>query len=234
MKYFFLMINPSILLSDDGSTTLMSEQYKTTYHSIHGAIQESMHVYITSGLLHYMNKNTNKNELKVLEIGLGSCLNAILTLDAIIKLEQKKLYYHAIEKFPVALDVLTNQNYSDRIKGLSPIYIDKVFESEWETDVKIADNFTIHKQQVDLISFESALKYDVIFFDAFDPSTQPEMWTKQMLLKMANFANPNAVLVTFSAKGQVRRDLQEVGFSVERIPGPPGKREMLRATYLKK
>jgi len=226
------MINPSILVSEDGSTTLKSEVFNTTYHSIHGAIQESNHVYIKSGLEHYLEHNTDKKEINVLEIGLGSCLNALLTLEKTIQDTSITIYYHALEKYPVPVSILFNQNYVEKISSLSKEQVQQVFECKWETPVIIESNFTLLKEEVDLLEFKSDKKYEVIYFDAFDPAIQPEMWSLEMMQKMAQLMSLNGVLVTFSAKGQVRRDLESVGLKVERIAGPPGKREMIRATKM--
>jgi tRNA U34 5-methylaminomethyl-2-thiouridine-forming methyltransferase MnmC len=226
------MINPSILVSEDGSTTLKSEVFNTTYHSIHGAIQESKHVYIKSGLEHFIEHNIAKKEINVLEIGLGSCLNALLTLEKTIQDSSITIYYHALEKYPVPVFILDNQNYAEKISCLSEEQVKHVFESKWEIPVLIESNFTLLKEEVDLLDFKSDRKYDVIYFDAFDPAIQPEMWSLEIMQKMAQVINPTGVLVTFSAKGQVRRDLESVGFKVERIAGPPGKREMIRATKM--
>ncbi len=227
------MTKLSIQLSEDGSATLFSNQFQTTYHSIHGALQESSHVYIQSGLEFFIHQNPSKTALAVLEIGLGTHLNALLTFSFLLKHESNNVYYHALEKFPVPIQTLKELKY-DSLLIDARINVNDFFESPWEQEYKISSQFSIFKQKVDWTDFETQKRFDVVYFDAFDPAIQPEMWTKEQFSKIANCMNTGGVLVTFSAKGQVRRDLQELGFKVERIPGPPGKREMIRATFEKK
>jgi tRNA U34 5-methylaminomethyl-2-thiouridine-forming methyltransferase MnmC len=233
MKIYFLMTKLTIQLSEDGSSTLFSNQFQTTYHSIHGALQESNHVYIQSGLAFFIDQNPTKTELAVLEIGLGTHLNALLTFSFLLNHETISVYYHALEKFPVPIQTLMELDY-DLLLNDSRVKVNDFYECSWEEEHKISSQFRLVKQKMDWTDYETQKRYDVVYFDAFDPSIQPEMWTKEQFLKIANCMNTGGVLVTFSAKGQVRRDLQELGFKVERIPGPPGKREMIRATFEKK
>lgn len=225
------MTNPTVLISEDGSTTLLSHQFNTTYHSTKGAVQESAHVYILSGLQQFISRHPHQKEVTVLEIGLGTCLNAALTLDAAINYPDVHFNYVGIEKYPVPESVLKQLHYEPFVSNpQAKILLDTIYYSRWEKTHQLLPNFSFTKLTVDFLDYLPSFTADVVYLDAFDPSIQPEMWCFESLKRLASWMNPNAVLVTFSAKGQVRRDLQQLGFTVERIPGPPGKREIIRAT----
>ncbi len=220
------MIKFEIIKSNDGSDTLRNSILDETYHSTHGAIQEAMHVFINAGLNYFVEKNKS-NKIKILEIGFGTGLNAILTLEAILFYENISLEYTAFEKYPVPVNVVTELNYLNKVSN--PKLLIKIHEVPWEIKNQVTNQFSITKKQVDLLEYQEKHQYNLIYFDAFSPTKQLELWTKEVFRKMYESLSSNGVLVTYCAKGQVRRDLESIGFRVERIPGPPGKREMLRA-----
>lgn len=214
---------PIIQLTADGSHTLYVSDIDETYHSVYGAISESMFIFIEHGL------RTCRNEtVRALEIGFGSGLNALLTALEADK-TKRKIHYTALELYPVLVQDALMLNYTDLLEN-SNVFFDKIHRAPWEEDVEINSFFVIHKVKTDFTTCRLTKMYDVIYFDSFSPEKQPEMWEKAGFWKIYAHANPNAVFTTYCAKGSVRRTLQKVGFRVERLPGPPGKREILRGT----
>lgn len=195
------------------------------YHSKHGAIQEAYHVFIDSGLSLFKNQ-----ELSILEIGLGTGLNALITYIEASKLGLK-VNYVGIEAYPIKSEELAQLNYISELKAeaLSKDFL-LMHDSPWEKKVSISDSFALRKQQKDFAEIDDQNLFNLIYFDAFGARVQPELWTEQLFASMFLALKNNGVLVTYAAKGSVRRAMQSVGFLVERLPGPPGKREMLRAT----
>jgi len=213
-----------IITTNDGSKTIHLPDWNENYHSIHGAVQEAQHVFIKSGL-----SEISKQEIHILEIGFGTGLNAILTLNKAKETEQK-IHYSGIEAYPIQLDELKALNYEDlpEIKENEELFW-QLHSSEWNKTNNIAPLFDLYKIQLFLDDFQPPKnRYDLIYFDAFGPRVQPEMWSKEVFEKLFKSLKNEGLFVTYCAKGQVRRDLIEVGFQVEKIPGPPGKREMLR------
>jgi len=215
-----------LLITEDGSHTLFVPEIDECYHSSHGAIQESRHIFIEAGL-----KKCFKKEINILEIGFGTGLNAFL---ALIEGERagKKINYTAIEKYPVKLEKIQALNYVNQIDTNKKMFFENLHNSAWEAEVEIIPNFSLIKIECDFTSYKFDSQYDVIFFDAFSPEKQAEMWTEEQFLKIYTHCNPGAIFTTYCAKGVVRRALQQVGFEVERLVGPPGKREILRATKI--
>ena len=219
-----------IIITSDGSTTIHLPEWDEQYHSKHGAIQEAIHVFIESGFYFFLEKNKIE-EASILEIGFGTGLNAFLTsLEAV----EKKLVidYFGVEAYPVEIEEIKQLNYVDEVE--TPIsnkkaLFNKIHSIEWEKKTKINSNFSLTKQQLFFKEINEVDKFDIVYFDAFGARVQPELWTEEIFEKMYKALKQNGVLVTYSSKGSVRRAMQTVGFEVEKIPGPPGKREMLRA-----
>lgn len=216
--------------TSDGSHTLKLLGVDEQYHSLNGAMQESEHVFIQAG---FNSVIENKNPVNILEVGLGTGLNALLTLKESTEL-QKQVYYDAIEAYPLKKKWLDRLNYPSLLRddwykeGFKLIH-----QATDDTFLTIREVFRIRClkkkiQDVELIKE----KYDLVYFDAFGPDTQPEMWTVEVFDKIEKAMRSGAVLVTYSVKGAVRRAMKEAGFDVKKIPGPPGKREMTRAVKI--
>ncbi|MEO1485059.1 MAG: tRNA (5-methylaminomethyl-2-thiouridine)(34)-methyltransferase MnmD [Bacteroidota bacterium] len=216
-----------IIVTADGSKTIQIEDWNEQYHSIHGAVQEAYHVFIKSGFWHV---ETKESTLSILEMGFGTGLNALITLHEAEK-RDVSVEYVGIERFPVSLDEALQLNYPEVLQwsGAEKSYR-KMHEVSWETPHHLTPNFSLVKCQKDFFEINHTNLFNLIYFDAFGARVQPELWTVELFEKMFQALKSDGVLVTYSAKGSVRRALQEVGFAIERLPGPPGKREMLRAT----
>lgn len=217
----------SIITTADGSKTIQIEEWSEQYHSLHGALQEAKHVYIKMGLHQFLKDNPNHKQLSVLELGFGTGLNAMLT--AIDEMAQHTLIsYHGIEAYPISLKELEALDYNALFD--STITFNQLHEIPWNQIHKISSNFQLNKRKEFFSELSESKLFDVVYFDAFGPRVQPDLWTTDMFERVYKAMRPNGILVTYSAKGSVRRSMQEVGFVVERLPGPPGKREMLRAS----
>lgn len=213
-------------ITEDGSYTLFIPALNEHYHSTHGAIQESMHVFINAGL-----RQCAKSEIRVLEIGFGTGLNAFLTLLEAEK-TSKKIDYTTLEFYPLSTIDTEELNYPELIDSSKKYIFEELHKTEWEKWSQVTLYFSLLKRKVDFSrpsDFYSEHKFDVIFFDAFAPEKQPEMWTQEIFDKIYSISSENAILTTYCAKGSVRRMLQAAGFLMERLPGPTGKREILRA-----
>lgn len=213
-----------VKVTEDGSHTLFSERFGECYHSSHGAIQESMHVFINSGLA-----CAGSASPSILEIGFGSGLNALLSL-IYGKENNLQIGYSAIELYPLKPAVIQGINYPD-ILGFAEEYR-LLHDVKWGESHNITVNFNLKKLEDNLATMHFNDLYDLVYYDAFSPEVQPELWQACIFEKVAKACNPGAVLTTYSAKGAVRRALQATGFEVERLPGPRGKREMIRARKL--
>lgn len=214
-----------IITTKDGSKTLYLPDLYEHYHSNHGALQEAMHVFIRSGW-----DEIKSNHVNILEVGFGSGLNAIITVIA-SKNENKKVNYSGLEAFPVTQEEVDLLGYAD-LEDISPVKSDfyKLHSSKWDVPQEINELFTLTKIQQKMENYiPEKESFDLIYFDAFGPRAQPFMWTIDVLQKMYDALSTNGIFVTYCAKGDVRRSLISLGFEVEKIPGPPGKREMLRA-----
>ncbi|PZD79594.1 tRNA (5-methylaminomethyl-2-thiouridine)(34)-methyltransferase MnmD [Mesonia sp. K7] len=213
----------------DGSNTIFIPEWNENYHSKHGAIQEAMHVFIKMGLNHFLSQ---KQTINILEIGFGTGLNAFITAQIAYQ-NQVKINYTGVEAYPVTLAEVAELDYPKQL-GFETYFpencFQKIHESEWGKFVEINPFFQLRKQQLKFQEIENKNEFDLIYFDAFGPRVQPDLWGVKILQKMYNSLKSEGKLVTYSAKGSVRRNMQEVGFSIERLTGPPGKREMLRAT----
>ena len=203
-----------LLQTADGSFTLFIPEVEETYHSTHGAVQESMHVFIENGM-----KACDKEMIRVLEVGLGTGLNAMLTLQH----ATKKIDYCALEPYPLSKEILNELVTSGSDQFEMKFHASNV--GEW---ISIQENFSFVRMEIGLEEFSSEEKFDVIYYDAFGPRVEPGLWTLERMQQCFDLLNERGVFVTYCAKGEVRRNLQAAGFIVERLAGPPGKREMLR------
>lgn len=213
-----------IFLSGDGSHSIISSNFETSYHSKHGAVTESTVIFIKAGLDFLAAQGyTNIN---IFEMGFGTGLNALLSYSWAEK-HHIQINYHSVEEFPLATEVTSQLNYGN-IFQLHEVF-NKLHEAPWREMQKLSRYFSFIKYDKKLEDFEEPDKFDVIFYDAFAPANQPELWNVPMMLKMYNLLDISGVLVSFCAQGAFKRNLKTAGFSVESIPGPPGKREMTRA-----
>ena len=214
----------SIITTADGSHTIHHINDPESYHSNHGAIQESQHVFIDSGL--YFFEQSSFNELTILEIGFGTGLNAFLTL---INTLSCGVYYTAFEPFPLAFDLWSQLNYPAQLSCSNDLFV-QLHSAAWDQDVSITNQFMLCKRK-DVFSVDTVMnaRFDLIYFDPFSPNIAPDLWTTSVFQTLFDQMTDHAVLVTYCAKGIVKTRLREVGFSVERLQGPPGKHHMVRA-----
>jgi tRNA U34 5-methylaminomethyl-2-thiouridine-forming methyltransferase MnmC len=213
-------------LTEDGSSTLFSEQFQAHYHSTHGAINESKHIFIQNGLDFFIEHNQNLPFFSILEYGLGTGLNAFLT--ALYSFQfSHSIYYTSIEAYPVPKEVINDLNYGQLLGNNELFYA--IHQAPWNTVHQLTDRFTLEKIEDNFESFETTSKYHIIYFDAFSPDIQAHLWEESFLKNCYNVLETGGILVTFCAKGTFKRALKAVGFEIERLPGPPGKREMTRA-----
>jgi tRNA U34 5-methylaminomethyl-2-thiouridine-forming methyltransferase MnmC len=215
-----------IILTGDGSHSISVPDLNVAYHSIYGAIQESLHVFIEAGLRD--SEIFDYGVHQVLEIGFGTGLNALLTLIEADK-HRNRIYYTAIELYPLNETEISQLNYCEqlRLPHYKPLF-EKIHQCRWEEMIGITDNFRLTKIKCNLIDFSAENSFFIIYFHAFAPNAQPELWTKEVFDKMFSLLEPGGVLVTYCSKGAVRRNMIAAGFEVEKLPGPPGKRQMLR------
>ena len=221
------MLPRKIITTADGSSSIHIPEWNEQYHSIHGAIQEAYHVFIKNGLEHFIQK-----DIAILEIGLGTGLNCFVTF-----LEAQKnnlnINYTGIEAFPIKENEQKQLNFVKQLNADSfQSHFHNIHNSDWEKPIVLSNTFILTKHLQKFQDITDTNKYNLIYFDAFGARVQPELWTEAIFQKMFNSLKPNGALVTYSAKGSVRRAMESVGFTVERLQGPPGKREMLRATKL--
>jgi len=225
-------VKPKIEITEDGSSTLLHPKFKAHYHSVFGAIEESNHVYINAGLLYFLSseeKQEVKQSCSVLEVGFGSGLNAFNTL---LKTEAMPttIDYVGIEAYPVALETIENLNYIQQFKAEAQAEtFKKMHTVSWETKHQITKDFSLTKHQMDIFDLKVKEAFDVIYFDAFGPGAQPELWTEPIFDIMFSALKKGGVLITYCAQGAARRAMQSAGFKVSKLPGPPKKRHILRA-----
>jgi tRNA U34 5-methylaminomethyl-2-thiouridine-forming methyltransferase MnmC len=215
-----------VRVTGDGSTTLFSADFGEHYHSVYGAVTESRIVFIENGL-HFL----RKDPVTLFEIGFGTGLNAYLTcLDALQN--KRTVNYYAIEKYPLGKNILSSLNYKEilAVDSAHKNIFDLLHKAEWEKHVSITSLFSLYKIRADLCTYYPDFSFDVIFFDAFAPDRQPEIWSTEIFRRLYDKLEPGGVLTTYCVKGLIRKMLKDAGFLVRKIPGPPGKREMLRAS----
>lgn len=212
-----------IITTADGSKTIQIKDWDVQYHSKHGAIQEAYHVFIKNGLQLF-----SETKINILEIGFGTGLNCLITLKESENLELD-IFYKGIEAYPISKEEHEQLNYISELKAHSLNgQFNLMHKAPWEEKIKISSNFDLWKEKKDFKHIDEDNLFNLIYFDAFGARVQPELWTVPIFKNMFKALHSGGYLVTYAAKGSVRRAMQEVGFRVERLPGPPGKREMLR------
>jgi tRNA U34 5-methylaminomethyl-2-thiouridine-forming methyltransferase MnmC len=216
----------TIITTSDGSHSLVNTALNETYHSTHGAIQESLHVFIKNGFDFLLQQNTEP-EIHILEMGFGTGLNVLLTLQG---RSHKKVFYTSLEAYPINVSIASQLNYPAALPGDDRNEFIRLHTLPWDRESEMNSNFYFTKLNTKLeeAHLEQG-KYDLVYYDAFAPSKQPAMWELSVLRKVAEAMKPNGVFVTYCAKGQLKRDLKSLGFFVETLSGPPGKKEMVRA-----
>jgi tRNA U34 5-methylaminomethyl-2-thiouridine-forming methyltransferase MnmC len=218
-----MIIHP--VVTEDGSTTLFIPELNEHYHSTHGAVQESLHIFIREGYDHL-----RTFPACILEAGFGTGLNAFLTF-LVSEKEGRSIHYTAIEKYPLEDHLVRFLNYPEKTDPAKTEIFQTIHDAPWDRDIKISNHFILHKMKGDLR--EVRLKdtaYDLVYFDAFGPAVQPELWTETIFQRIHQSMKEGSCLVTYSVKGSVTRAMKTAGFRIEKLPGPPGKREMTRAT----
>ena len=222
----------SMMLTTDGSHTLVNERLAESYHSRHGALQESRHVYINEGLNHYL--ATHPESVKIFEMGLGTGLNLILTIEVALAYPNVSFAYTALDSQPLEWPLLKQLNYtslmdSDNISEL----FKKIHLAQWNNEFNILPNFKITKinSEIESYNFDDT-HYDIIYYDAFAPNKQPELWGYNVMQHLYGTLVKYGIFVTYCSKGQLKRDLKTLGFKIESPPGPPGKAQIIRATKL--
>jgi len=242
-----------LIQTGDGSSSLYHSALDETYHSRHGAIAESKHVFIQNGLNHWLgqrprqqdqgtNRQDNPEALSILEMGFGTGLNALLTLMYRQELMQQKqslnsghgvpeIQYQSLEAFPLEPKIYESLDYARQLGCDADTFL-ALHRAPWEQAVALDSGFELLKKAMRFEDFNAPPSFDLVYYDAFGARVQPELWEIERFSSLYQALNPGGVFVTYAAKGSVRRALQEVGFTVERLEGPPGKREMLRGTKI--
>lgn len=214
-----------IIITDDGSTTIRIPDWDENYHSTHGAIQEAKHVFIKNGLDLFQNQDS----ISILEIGFGTGLNAFITF--LETLNKEKVNYVGVEAYPISAEEITQMNYVSQLDAEKYQEIfDKMHACDWENQQTITQNFLLTKRKQFFQDIEDKNQFDLIYFDAFGFPLQPELWSEVIFKKMYDALLPKGTLVTYACRSSIKNAMLSVGFSIEKLPGAPGKREMLRAT----
>jgi tRNA U34 5-methylaminomethyl-2-thiouridine-forming methyltransferase MnmC len=220
----------TLLKTADGSYTLQIPEWDEQYHSKHGAIAEALHVFIKEGLLFWFENNAVK-EVSILEIGFGTGLNSYLSFLQTIN-NAWTINYTGVEAYPLSIEEVKTLEYPASLNSPEVDFL-KLHKVPWEANSIISENFQLTKQKKKFSEIHDQNTYDLIYFDAFGIRVQPELWTEEIFRIMFGALRPNGILVTYAANGNARRALIAAGFEVKRLPGPPGKKEMMRATKLK-
>lgn len=221
-----------VIKTEDGSHSLYRADLKETYHSFHGALQESIYVYIKQGL-HEVVSSSNRSPISILEIGFGTGLNVLLTI-AEAMTNKKLIEITTLEPFPLPSEIISQLNYSQQLSLKYKVDIDfeHIFESihncPWEIPFQVINNVTFTKHRIQLQKFPVNAQFDLVYFDAFAPSKQPDLWEQHIFEHLFRLMENGALLVTYCAQGQFKRNLKDAGFDVETLKGPPGKMEMVR------
>lgn len=215
-----------VFITEDGSHSISIPALNASYHSTHGALQESRHIFIETGLKPLLER---RDKLSVLELGLGTGLNVLLTLTE-TENWPLNVYYEAIEPYPVALEMAAQLNFPELIEGdsIRSKFL-RIHQLPWDSPQQLSENFILHKRQADIRDTTFHTGFDLIYFDAFAPDVQPELWATALFTRLYETLKKGGILVTYCSKSIVRRSMAEAGFLVEKLPGPPGKREIVRA-----
>ena len=214
-----------IIITDDGSTTIRIPDWDENYHSTHGAIQEAKHVFIKNGL----NLFQKQDSISILEIGFGTGLNAFITF--LETLTKDKVNYVGIEAYPISEEEIAQMNYVSELEAEKyQDVFNKMHSCDWEKQETISENFHLTKRKQFFQDIEDKNQFDLIYFDAFGFPLQPELWSEAIFKKMFDALLPKGTLVTYACRSSIKNAMLSVGFSIEKLPGAPGKREMLRAT----
>ncbi|MCL2131964.1 MAG: tRNA (5-methylaminomethyl-2-thiouridine)(34)-methyltransferase MnmD [Lentimicrobiaceae bacterium] len=221
------MTNRTVVLTRDGSSSIFSEAVNQHYHSYFGALQESQHLFIEAGLCSEL--LSSLKEISILEIGFGTGLNALLTYFKAEEL-RKTIYYEAIERYPLTQTETELLNYPDILPySCAKEIFETLHRISWNEKQAISDNFTLQKRQISALDANYPPNtFDLVYFDAFSPEAQPELWTKEVFFPIYNSMKKGGILLTYSTKGSVKQTTKDVGFQIEKLPGPAGKREILR------
>ncbi|MEM7574948.1 MAG: tRNA (5-methylaminomethyl-2-thiouridine)(34)-methyltransferase MnmD [Bacteroidota bacterium] len=215
-------------LTEDGSHTVRSGQFGIQYHSRHGAVQESEHVFIAAGLASYLRQH-EVEEVNILELGLGTGLNVLLSMREAAQQTNIQFNYRAVELYPLEKEIIQGLNYTQAL-GLPDHWLAEIHSCPWEKETALSPNFNLHKQAGDWLKLAGAGRpADVVFYDAFAPNAQEELWSEKAFALLATAMQTNGIWVSYCAKGAVKRALRANGFEVHALPGPPGKREMTQA-----
>ncbi len=220
-------LNNKLIVTNDGSNSIFSEQFNCTYHSVHGAIQESQHIFISSGLDFYL-KKSGKNTIKILEFGFGTGLNALLSMKYSVD-KNIHIDYSTIEAFPVSEEIFSQLNFiaENDLNAFAEEFNE--MHNTCEPVISLNRCFSFSKYIIRFEDFSTEQQFDLIFYDAFGPDEQPHLWARPFLDKIPHLLLKNGILVTYCVKGSFKRALREIGFAINKIPGPIGKREILRA-----
>ena len=223
-----------IIETGDGSHSLLNVALDETYHSRHGALRESEHVFIRHGWQAWVERHPASATLHILEVGLGTGLNAILTVREALLRPDVSFHYTTLEPYPLSATMVAELNYLSLLDNeVLNKYFSAIHEVPWEEDQLLLANFTLYKTRDTLEAFSATPEaYDLVYFDAFAPNKQAALWELPVLQKVAKLMAPEAIFVTYSAKGQLKRDLKTIGLVVETLDGPPGKAEMVRASKI--
>ena len=214
-----------VIITDDGSTTIRIPEWDENYHSTHGAIQEAKHVFIKNGLDLFKEHES----VAILEIGFGTGLNAFITF--LETIDKQRIEYVGVEAYPVAAEEILQMNYVSELQANQyQDVFNKMHSCDWETKNIISNNFQLSKRKQFFQDIEDKNKFDLIYFDAFGFPLQPELWSEAIFKKMFDALLPKGTLVTYACRSSIKNAMLSVGFSIEKLPGAPGKREMLRAT----
>lgn len=218
----------NIQITADGSATVFVPGLDVTFHSRHGAMAESLHVYLDAGLDYYHHLYPEQRSLRVFEMGFGTGLNALLTLQYAAQ-HRLSIVYETVELHPLEASVVQQLNYASQLPGTEEIF-QTLHAAPWNEETALTDTFVLHKKNISLHDHQAEHPGHIVYYDAFAPGAQPDLWTEEVFKKLYDDLFPSGVLLTYCSKVDVRRALQVAGFAVQKIPGPRGKREILRAT----